>query len=358
MTGVAAPGGDHADHGAPSTDVLLGVEDLRTVFHMRGGELVAVDGVSFDVRRGEVFSIVGESGSGKSVTAMSIMRLIGYPGEIVSGSIRFDGRELRGLSEREMRSVRGSEISMIFQDPMTALNPVYEIGDQVAEPLRRHRGYSRKDARDAAIEALRRVGIPDAERRVDDRPHEFSGGMRQRAMIAMAMITEPRLLIADEPTTALDVTIQAQILDLILEISEERGTSVVLISHDLGVVANVSDRMVVMYGGQIHESGSATEVFHEPYGPYTWGLLGAVPRLDTELGTTLQHIPGQPPSLIAPPPGCRFNPRCPHAQDACRATVPDLLAVGDGHLVRCHFAAEPGWPERRDLVGAAEERPA
>jgi oligopeptide/dipeptide ABC transporter ATP-binding protein len=334
--------------------VLLAVDRLRTVFHMIGGELVAVDGVSFDVRRGEVFSIVGESGSGKSVTAMSIMGLIGYPGEIVSGSIQFDGRDLRGLTQRAMRDVRGSEISMIFQDPMTALNPVYDIGDQVAEPLRRHRGLSRKDALDAAVDALRRVGIPDAERRINDRPHQFSGGMRQRAMIAMAMITEPKLLIADEPTTALDVTIQAQILDLILEISDERDTSVILISHDLGVVANVSDRMVVMYGGQIHESGTAAEVFHDPYGPYTWGLLAAVPRLDTELGATLVHIPGQPPSLITPPTGCRFSPRCSSVRDECHTTLPELIAVGRGHSVRCHFAAEDDWTHRRGLVVAGE----
>ncbi len=328
-------------------DPLLSVSDLRTVFHTHAGELVAVDGVSFDVARGEVFSIVGESGSGKTVTAMSVMGLIQHPGEIVGGSIRFDGRELREASAREMRAVRGAEISMIFQDPMTALNPVYEIGDQVGEPLRTHRGLSKADALDAAVEALRQVGIPDAERRIHDRPHEFSGGMRQRAMIAMALITEPKLLIADEPTTALDVTIQAQILDLLLDISADRGTSVLLISHDLGVVANVSDHMVVMYGGQIHEAGPALEVFGGPYGPYTWGLMAAVPRLDTDPEEPLNPVPGQPPSLTDIPPGCRFSPRCGHARDICAIEQPEMVSLDDSHRVRCHFATEPEWTDRR-----------
>jgi len=350
MSAGEAPNLGTADpSGQPGREPLLTVEGLRTVFHMRSGDLFAVDDVSFDVMPGEIFSIVGESGSGKSVTAMSIMGLISDPGEVVSGSIHFEGKDLVTLAEHQMRSIRGSEISMIFQEPMTALNPVYEIGDQVAEPLRRHHGYSRKDARDAAIEALRRVGIPDAPNRINDRPHEFSGGMRQRAMIAMAMITEPKLLIADEPTTALDVTIQAQILDLIQEISEEQGTSVLLISHDLGVVANVSDRIVVMYAGQIHETSTAAGVFNQPLGPYTWGLLAAVPRLDTEIGTALRHIPGQPPSLLDPPDGCRFAPRCAHRRDACASTTPDLSIVGSGHKVRCHFAGESDWVSRRRL---------
>jgi oligopeptide/dipeptide ABC transporter ATP-binding protein len=333
---------------------LLSVDGLRTVFKMHAGNLVAVDGVSFEVGRGEVFSIVGESGSGKSVTAMSIMGLIAHPGEVVDGSIRFAGRELRGLPDKQMRAIRGAEISMIFQDPMTALNPVFEIGYQVGEPLRIHRGYSKKDALDAAVEALRRVGISDAEKRINDRPHEFSGGMRQRAMIAMAMITEPKLLIADEPTTALDVTIQAQILDLLLEICDERGTSVMLISHDLGVVASISDRMVVMYGGQVHEYGPALQVFEDPHGPYTWGLLAAVPRLDTDLGDSLRHIPGQPPSLIDPPTGCRFHPRCVHARDECATEAPDLVKRNGTHATRCHFSDEPGWTEQRFLEVAGD----
>ena len=348
------PGGTRTSPVVSGGGRLLEVEDLRTVFHTRAGVLCAVDGVSFHLDRGEVFSVVGESGSGKSVTAMSIMRLIGYPGEIVGGSIEFNGRNLLDLKERDMRNVRGSEISMIFQDPMTALNPVYEIGYQISEPLRRHRGLSRKDARDAAVDALRRVGIPDAQKRIKDRPHQFSGGMRQRAMIAMAMITDPLLLIADEPTTALDVTIQAQILDLILEISDEHGTAVMLISHDLGVVANVSDRMAVMYGGQIHESGSARDVFEDPFGPYTWGLMAAVPRLDTDLGATLRHIPGQPPSLIEVPTGCRFSPRCEYAENRCETSLPRLDLVAPGHTVRCHLADSEGWTRVRTVAIARD----
>ena len=333
---------------------LLSVKSLRTEFDMSEGTLLAVDDVSFEVQRGEIFSIVGESGSGKTVTAMSIMGLIAPPGKIVSGSVHFDGQDLRSLSERDLRAIRGSEISMIFQDAMTALNPVYSIGDQVGEPLRRHSGYNRKESSDAAVEALRKVGIPDAEKRIREHPHEFSGGMRQRAMIAMAMITEPKLLIADEPTTALDVTIQAQILELILEIAEEQGTSVLFISHDLGVVASISDQMMVMYGGQVHESGSADQVFNDPHGPYTWGLLSSVPRLDSDLGKALDHIPGRPPSLIDRPPGCHFHPRCTHSRDVCGIDAPMRVSTADDHDVLCHFAAEPQWSANRVLDIAHE----
>jgi oligopeptide transport system ATP-binding protein len=333
---------------------LLSVKNLRTEFDMREGTLLAVDDVSFDIQRGEIFSIVGESGSGKTVTAMSIMGLIAPPGKIVSGSIHFDGQDLRSLSERDLRAIRGSEISMIFQDAMTALNPVYSIGDQVSEALRRHRGYNRKESLDAAVEALRKVGIADADKRIRDHPHEFSGGMRQRAMIAMAMITEPKLLIADEPTTALDVTIQAQILELILKITEEQGTSVLLISHDLGVVASISDQMMVMYGGQVHESGSAEQVFTDPHGPYTWGLLASVPRLDSDLGKVLDHIPGRPPSLTDIPPGCHFHPRCMQSREVCGLDAPTRISAAEGHDVLCHFAAEPQWSANR-VLGVAHE---
>jgi oligopeptide/dipeptide ABC transporter ATP-binding protein len=324
-------------------DVLLSVRNLTVSFESAGRRLVAVDKVSFDIRAGEVFSIVGESGSGKSVTAMSIVGLIRPPGTVSAESVTFDGLDLLTLGPKALRQVRGKQISMIFQDPMSALNPLFTIGAQIEETVRTHLGLSRSQAADAAVEALRSVGIPHARERVKDYPHQFSGGMRQRAMIAMAMSTNPRLLIADEPTTALDVTIQAQVLELIKEITRTRGTTTLLITHDLGVVAGLADRMMVMYGGQMHETGTVDDVFEDPAGPYTCGLLESIPRLSRDVQDALPQIPGQPPSLDNPVPGCTFHPRCPAAQALCRATAPPVLTLSTDHRVRCHFAADPEW---------------
>jgi oligopeptide/dipeptide ABC transporter ATP-binding protein len=328
---------------------LLDVRDLRTSFHMEAGVARAVDGVSFHVDRGEVLGVVGESGCGKSVTALSIMRLVQEPGRIEEGSrIQFDGRELTELPEKAMRGVRGNDISMIFQEPMTSLNPVYPVGDQIAESLREHRGMSRKEARARAIEMLRLVGIPVPERRVDEYPHQLSGGMRQRVMIAMGLANEPDLLIADEPTTALDVTIQAQILELLLELRDTLGMGVILITHDLGVVAEVCDRVVVMYAGQVVEQGPVGEIFANPAHPYTQGLLAAVPRPD-QRGGQLAVIPGTVPPPTDWPHGCRFRDRCPYAWDRCH-DQPGLLDAGPDHRARCWLIEHP---ERRIEVEAA-----
>jgi oligopeptide/dipeptide ABC transporter ATP-binding protein len=324
-------------------DVLLSVRNLTVSFESGGRRLVAVDSVSFDIRAGEVFSIVGESGSGKSVTAMSILGLIRPPGKVSADAVIFDGVDLATLGPKALRQVRGKQISMIFQDPMSALNPLFTIGAQIEETVRTHLGLSRSEAADAAVEALRNVGIPHARERVNDYPHQFSGGMRQRAMIAMAMSTNPRLLIADEPTTALDVTIQAQVLELIKEIAHTRGTTTLLITHDLGVVAGLADRMMVMYGGQMHETGTVDDVFEAPAGPYTCGLLESIPRLSRDVEDTLPQIRGQPPSLDRPVPGCTFHPRCPAAQELCSAAAPPVLSLSSDHHVRCHFAADPEW---------------
>lgn len=320
---------------------VLEVNGLKTQFFTRAGVVYAVDGVSIHIGEGETLGIVGESGCGKSVTATSIMRLIpSPPGRIVEGEILLDrgsGQEnLLEFSENEMRHVRGNEIAMIFQDPMTSLNPVYTIGDQLTEPLILHLGLSKREAEVRAVELLQRVGIPGAEDRLDAYPHQFSGGMRQRVMIAMALGCNPKLLIADEPTTALDVTIQAQILDLMLQMNREVGTAIMLITHDLGVVAEVCERVNVMYAGQIVETGSANDIFHNPQHPYTVGLLNSVPQLGPQVKEPLVPIPGLPPDLLEPPIGCRFRPRCRFRQEKCEESPP-LAEVAPGQYARCWF---------------------
>jgi peptide/nickel transport system ATP-binding protein len=322
------------------SEPLLEVRDLRVDFQTDVGEVTAVDGVSFALGGDEVLGIVGESGSGKSVTMMSVMRLLPERQARVSGEVRYGGRDLLALPQREMRRIRGAEIAMIFQDPMTSLNPVYAVGWQIAEQIRAHGDVSAAAARDRAIELLRAVGIPDAERRADDHPHQFSGGMRQRVMIAMALSLRPRILIADEPTTALDVTIQAQILELIRDVRAETGSSVVLITHDMGVVAEVADRVQVMYAGRIVEQGPTRAIFHDPMHPYTWGLLGSIARLDRPRPPRLQAIAGQPASASAAPTGCVFKSRCPHRFAACDVAPPLVAKRGDGHLDACHLPVE------------------
>jgi oligopeptide/dipeptide ABC transporter ATP-binding protein len=314
---------------------ILKVDDLRVSFATEDGVVQAVSGVSFELQAGEVLAIVGESGSGKSVTAQTITGLTRAPNARITGSVTYRGRELNGLDDDQLRDVRGEQIAMIFQDPMTSLNPVYRVGDQIAEMIRAHRDVSKREAADRAVELLRSVGIPNPERRVRHYPHEFSGGMRQRVMIAMALALEPDVLIADEPTTALDVTVQAQILRLIDKLNRDRDLAVILITHDLGVVAEVADRVVVMYAGQIVENATLDETFYDPQHPYTWGLLGSLMRLDQSRTARLAQIPGQPPSLLAPPSGCRFAPRCAYAFDKCHE-LPALEArAGGNHLDRC-----------------------
>ena len=322
---------------------LLEVQNLRTYFATRRGEVRAVDDVSFTVEQGETLSLVGESGSGKSVTALSIMRLVAPPGRVTGGKILFEGRDLLELSEREMRAIRGDDIAMIFQDPMTSLNPVYTVGEQIAEAIRLHRKVSKREAWNQAVEGMRDVAIPAPEVRAKTYPHEMSGGMRQRVMIAMALACDPKLLIADEPTTALDVTIQAQILDLLTELREKRNLALLLITHDLGIVAETSDRVAVMYAGKIVEGASVKELFARPRHPYTEGLLRAVPRLDEERrgrAKRLQTIEGVVPNPLALPPGCRFAPRCPHVRDKCREGEIPLLDVGAEHSSRCIRVSE------------------
>jgi len=319
---------------------LLEVEDLRTYFRGDEGVARAVDGVSFELRAGETLGLVGESGCGKSVTALSILRLVpDPPGFVAGGEIRLRGRDLLALPVDELRRVRGNEIAMIFQEPMTALNPVFTVGEQVAETLRHHRGLARAAARGRAVELLERVGIPAARTRVDDYPHQLSGGMRQRVMIAMAMSCDPAILIADEPTTALDVTVQAQILDLIRELQQERGTSVLLITHDLGVVAETADRVAVMYAGKIVEAATAEELFASPRHPYTIGLFRSLPGLAAR-GERLHAIPGTVPSAFRFPSGCRFRTRCPLASEQCAALEPPLCAVVGSHSAACWHAEE------------------
>jgi oligopeptide transport system ATP-binding protein len=325
-------------------DNFLEVRDLRTQFFTRDGTVRAVDGVSFDVRRGEALGLVGESGCGKSITSMSLMRLIPQPpGKIVSGEVILyeDGhrRDLLQLDEEEMRHVRGRVISMIFQDPMTSLNPVLTIGYQLTEPLKIHFNMSDEQARKRAIELLMQVGIPAAAERLDEYPHQFSGGMRQRVMVAMALTCDPKMLIADEPTTALDVTVQAQLLDLIKVLNRETGTAVLIITHDLGVVADLCDRVMVMYAGQIIESGTGDEIFDSPQHPYTKGLMQSVPRLGPTVRDRLEPIEGMPPDLIAPPGGCRFRPRCPMAFSKCVETPPRVFLGGEHHSA-CWLAVE------------------
>ena len=314
---------------------LLEVRELCTRFHTDEGELTAVDGVSFDVHAGRTLAIVGESGCGKSVTSLSIMGLLPQPaGRVVGGSVRFEGRELLGLPERDMQDLRGNALAMIFQEPMSSLNPAFTIGEQIIETLLRHRDLPRAQAQQRALEMLRRVRMPAPEQRLHEYPHKLSGGMRQRAMIAMALACEPRLLIADEPTTALDVTIQAQILDLMRALQRESGAAIVLITHDLGVVAEMADQVVVMYAGQVVEQADVHAVFNEPQHPYTVGLLGSVPRLD-EPQARLAAIDGQLPNPLQLPQGCRFATRCPFVLTRCREHSPVLREVGVGHFAAC-----------------------
>jgi oligopeptide transport system ATP-binding protein len=320
------------------TKALLEVDGLVTEFRTRGGTLRAVDGVSFSVLPGETLALVGESGCGKSATALSVMRLIDTGNGSVSGSVRFDGTEVLSLNPRQVRDMRGRNIAMIFQDPMTSLNPVLTIGLQLTETLKTHLGLTGQAARDRARDLLAMVGIPEPEKRLRDYPHQFSGGMRQRVMIAMALSCNPRLILADEITTALDVTIQAQVLELLKRLSQESSTAMLLITHDLGVVAGMADRVNVMYAGQIVESARTRELFANPGMPYTWGLLDSVPRMDAGERERLVPIRGLPPNLIDPPKGCRFQPRCAYRRDICAQKVPDLLQLpgtGETHLSRC-----------------------
>lgn len=301
---------------------ILSVEDLRVSFATDGGIVHAVDGVSFDLAAGEILAVVGESGSGKSVTAQTVLGLTRAPNATITGAVRFDGHDLTTLDDAGLREIRGRRIAMIFQDPMTSLNPVYRVGDQIVEMIRAHQDVSKAQARQRAVELLTAVGIPNPERRARHYPHEFSGGMRQRVMIAMALALEPDVLIADEPTTALDVTVQAQILRLLARLNAERGLAVILITHDLGVVAEIADRVVVMYAGQIVEDTTLEGAFYDPQHPYTWGLLGSIARLDDDRPARLAQIAGAPPSLLNPPTGCRFAPRCPHEFDRCSEPPP------------------------------------
>ncbi len=322
---------------------ILEVKNMKTSFFTHVGEVQSVRGVSFNVEKGQAIGIVGESGSGKSVTSMSIMRLLQYPGTIKEGEVFFKGEDLVKKSKSEMMAIRGNQIAMIFQDPMTSLNPVYTVGDQIMEAVIRHQGLNKKDAREKAIDMLRMVGIPSPESRIDNYPHEFSGGMRQRAMIAIALSCQPDLLIADEPTTALDVTIQAQILELLKELKDKVNTSIILITHDLGVVADVCSRIVVMYGGLIMEEGSAEEIFYNPMHPYTMGLLKSIPRLDQGHKQRLVPIPGSPPDLIKPPLGCPFAARCPYTMKICQEHLPEYYESAPGHRAMCwvHHADAP-----------------
>ncbi len=315
---------------------LLQVDGLKTHFKLRTGTLKAVDGLSFALHPGRVLCIVGESGSGKSVTARSIMRLIQPPGRIVEGAVSFDGEDLLALDERRMEDLRGNRIGMIFQDPMTSLNPVFTIGEQIAETLVVHKGVSREDARRRAVELIRLVGIPEPERRLTDYPHQFSGGMRQRVLIAIAIACEPDLLIADEPTTALDVTIQAQILGLLADIRRKLGSAMILITHDLGVVSVMADDVLVMYSGKMVEYGDVKTIFHKPRHPYTAGLLDSIIRLDEPKDSELRSIPGLPPVPVDPPPGCAFRDRCARAYAPCGERDPVPMATRTGSVAACH----------------------
>jgi oligopeptide transport system ATP-binding protein len=313
---------------------LLELDDVHTELALKDGVVKAVDGVSFHIDAGETLGIVGESGSGKSMTALSIMRLLPRSGRIARGAIRFKGRDLIGLSEDEMEDVRGTEMAMIFQDPMTSLNPVYRTGWQVGEPLQIHGGASKRAALSAATALFRKVGIPEAQKRINQYPHVFSGGMRQRAMIAMGLTTNPSLLIADEPTTALDVTIQAQILELLRNLNRDFGTATILITHNLGVVAGLCDRVVIMYAGRVVEQGRTEDVFAHPEHPYTWSLLRSIPRLDADEREPLKPIAGSPPDMMRLPVGCKFQPRCPFAVERCAKQEPELLQVRQ-QVARC-----------------------
>jgi peptide/nickel transport system ATP-binding protein len=336
---------------------LLDVKGLKVRFATEDGTVHAVDGVDFELDRGKVLGIVGESGSGKSVTALTILGLTRDRNTRFEGEVDYKGQNLLQMSESRLRDVRGNEIAMIFQDPMTSLNPVYNVGDQIVEAIMTHEGTTKKDARRRAVELLRQVGIPNAQQRASDYPHQFSGGMRQRAMIAMALSCNPDVLIADEPTTALDVTIQAQILELLDNLRADFDSSVILITHDLGVVAEVADEIIVMYAGRVVERGSKRDLFYDPQHPYTWGLLGSIPRLDRPKPKKLHSIEGTPPSLINLPRGCKFRPRCPHAFDKCQEE-PELKnrVEARGHLDRCWLSVdEKRGVRERTISGEARD---
>jgi peptide/nickel transport system ATP-binding protein len=340
-TDQPAPGGSH---GATGSGAFLQVTDLRVHFPTADGIVKATDGLSYDLERGKTLGIVGESGSGKSVSSSAMMGLFRGSSARVSGRILLDGTDLLTLSDEQMRLRRGKDVAMIFQDPLSAMHPYYTVGNQIGEAYRVHNSVSKRAARARAIEMLDRVGIPQPDRRVDDYPHQFSGGMRQRAMIAMGLINDPGLLIADEPTTALDVTVQAQILDLLQDLQREFNSSIIIITHDLGVVAEMADDVLVMYAGRAVEYGSTKQLLTSPEMPYTWGLLSSVPDVEGDPDARLVPIPGSPPSLLNPPSGCAFNPRCAHREkvpgDLCRTTMPELLPTrpGAAHLKRCHLA--------------------
>ena len=324
------------------SEKLLELPHLKTQFSTDEGIAHAVEDVSFDLKRGETLGIVGESGSGKSVTMLSVIRLV--TGKITDGEILFDGRDLRKLSDQEMIALRGKDITMVFQDPMTSLDPVYTIGFQLMEPILKHNKCSRQEAFDRAVQMLEKVGIANARERMKEYPHQLSGGMRQRVIIAMALTCNPKLLIADEPTTALDVTIQAQILDLMTQLKKDSDMSIILITHDLGVVAQMCDRVNVMYCGQIVESAPVNELFHDPRHKYTQGLLHSIPRLDQE-ADKLDVIQGSVPSIVMLPTGCRFHPRCPYATEKCRTAAPEMVQVGEEHFAACHYALKEADPQ-------------
>jgi peptide/nickel transport system ATP-binding protein len=334
---------------------LLEVNDLKTYFRTDDGIVKAVDGISFSVEKGKTLGIVGESGCGKSVTCLTIMGLNDRRTTISSGEAIWKGENLIGMSPRRLRDIRGNDIAMIFQDPMTSLNPVHTIGRQLVEAILLHQDVTKAAAKARSLELLKAVGIPRAEQRIGDYPHQFSGGMRQRVMIAMALVNNPDLLIADEPTTALDVTTQAQILSLMKRLQEEFGSAIIMITHDLGVVAEIADDIVVMYAARIQEEGNVRALFHKPNHPYTWGLLGSLPRLNQDVERLVQ-ISGQPPSLLFPPAGCRFNPRCPYVMPICKETEPELVLVPQQegeHRTRCHLDQETKDREAQKLLAGA-----
>ena len=332
---------------------LLEVKGLRTKFETNVGQVYAVRGVSFDLNKGEAIGIVGESGSGKSVTMMSIVKLLADNGKVTDGEIIFGGKNVSKYTEKEMNKIRGNEIGMIFQDPMTSLNPVYTIGDQIIEPLLKHKGMNKNAAKEEAIKMLKLVGIPSPESRMKQYPHEFSGGMRQRAMIAMSLICQPKLIIADEPTTALDVTIQAQILDLMKDLKDKLNTSIILITHDLGVVADLCSRINVMYGGIVVETGTTEDIFYRPKHPYTWGLLRSIPNPKENKKEKLKPIEGQPPDLLKPPVGCPFAARCDYAMKICLSKQPPKFEVGENHKSACWLCHEDA-PKVKAPIGREE----